>query len=126
MKVNLTDDSDSFIWHLTESGVFSVKSLYTDLMNGYTRFLHKYLWKIKVPLNIKIFMWFLHKKILLTKYNLAKRNWNGCKNVLFAVQRSLLSICFLNVPLLNLFGELCTSLSIYLLPLILRTCLVIG
>jgi hypothetical protein len=56
MKVNLTDDSDSFIWHLTESGIFSVKSLYTDLMNGHTRFLHKYLWKIKVPLRIKIFM----------------------------------------------------------------------
>jgi hypothetical protein len=72
MEVNLTDDSDSFIWHLTESGVFSVKSLYTDLMNGHTRFLHKYLWKIKVPPKIKIFMWFLHKKILLTKDNLAK------------------------------------------------------
>jgi hypothetical protein len=83
MEVNLTDDSDSFIWHLTESGVFSVKSLYTDLKNGHTRFLHKYLWKTKVPLNIKIFMWFLHKKVLPTKDNLAKRNWTGCKKMCF-------------------------------------------
>jgi hypothetical protein len=81
MEVNLTDDSDSFIWHLTESGVFSVKSFYTDLMNGHTRFLHTYLWKIKVPLKIKIFMWFLHKKVLLTKDNLAKRKWTGCKKM---------------------------------------------
>jgi hypothetical protein len=33
--------------------------MYANMMNGHTVFLCKYLWKIKVPLKIKIFMWFL-------------------------------------------------------------------
>jgi hypothetical protein len=33
--------------------------------------------KIKIALKIKIFMWFISKKVLLTRDNLAKRNWNG-------------------------------------------------
>ena len=49
-----------------------VKSMYAEKMNGHTPFLPKYIWKLKVPLKIKIFMWFLYKKIILTKYNLAK------------------------------------------------------
>jgi hypothetical protein len=62
IRVNLTEDPDVFVWNLTTNGVFSVKSMYTDMMNGHTVFLRKYLWKIKVPLKIKIFMWFLYKK----------------------------------------------------------------
>jgi hypothetical protein len=52
MSVHLTNETDKFIWNLTESGVYSVKSMYLDLMNGYTRFLRKYLWKIKIMLKI--------------------------------------------------------------------------
>ena len=83
MFIQLSQDDDSFTWKLTESGLFSVKSMYADLMNGHTRFLHKYLWKLKVPLKINIFMWFLHRKVLLTKDNLAKRNWTGCTKCVF-------------------------------------------
>jgi hypothetical protein len=78
MTVTLSAESDKFIWGLTDSGVFSVKSMYLDLMNGHTVYLQKYLWKLKIPLKIKIFMWFLSNKVLLTKDNLAKRKWNGC------------------------------------------------
>ena len=46
-------------------------------MNGHTIFLQTYLWKLKIPLKMKVFMWFLHKKVVLTKDNLAKRNWKG-------------------------------------------------
>jgi hypothetical protein len=59
MIVTLTSESDKFIWRLTDSGNFSVKSMYLDLMNGHSVYLRKYLWKIKIPLKIKIFMWFL-------------------------------------------------------------------
>jgi hypothetical protein len=44
-------------------------------MHEDTTYLQMYLWKFKVPLKIMIFMWLLHKKILLTKDNLLKRNW---------------------------------------------------
>ncbi|WVZ93022.1 hypothetical protein U9M48_039045 [Paspalum notatum var. saurae] len=39
--------------------------------------LDKKLWKLKLPLKIKIFVWFLTKGVFLTKDNLKKRNWNG-------------------------------------------------
>jgi hypothetical protein len=73
MTITLTSESDKFIWRLTDSGIFSVKSMYLDLMNGHIVYLMKYLWKLKIPLKIKIFMWFLSNKVLLTKDNLAKR-----------------------------------------------------
>ena len=75
MDINLNEENDEFVWDLTASGVFSVKSMYLDYLNGHTVFLRKYIWKMKVPLKIKIFMWFLHRKVILTKDNLRKRNW---------------------------------------------------
>jgi hypothetical protein len=78
MKITLSTEPDVFFWKLTDSGLFSVKSMYLDLMNGHTIFLRKYLWQLKILLKIKIFMWFLSNKMLLTKGNLAKRKWNGC------------------------------------------------
>jgi hypothetical protein len=75
MDINLSAQPDSFVWKLTTSGKFTVKSFYLDFMNDHRPFLRKYLWKIKVPLKIRIFMWFLHQQVLLTKDNLAKRNW---------------------------------------------------
>ena len=74
MLVQLSAEDDSFVWKLTDSGVFTVKSIYLNMMNGHTRFLRNYLWKVKIPLKIKIFMWFLNNKVLLTKDNLARRN----------------------------------------------------
>jgi hypothetical protein len=78
MLINRNEEPDRFTWTLTPSGVFSVKFLYADLMNDHTQYLQKYLWKMKVPLKIRIFMWFLHKKVILTKDNLKKRSWTGC------------------------------------------------
>ena len=37
----------------------------------------KHVWDVKVPLKIKVFMWFVHKQVILTKDNLIKRNWTG-------------------------------------------------
>ena len=36
-----------------------------------------------MPLKIKIFMWFLYRKEILTKDNLIKRRWAGCKKCVF-------------------------------------------
>ena len=55
----LTNEEDSFVWKLTSTGSFTVKSLYEELLNGHTVNLRKQIWKLKVPLKIKIFMWFL-------------------------------------------------------------------
>ena len=83
MRVTLVDEPDKFRWSLTLNGVFTVKSYYEDLLNGHTRYLRKYLWKLKIPLKIKIFLWFLNRKELLTKDNLVKRRWIGCMKCVF-------------------------------------------
>ena len=43
MMVQLNDELDRFVWNPTASGIFSVKSMYEDLMNVHTPFLRKYL-----------------------------------------------------------------------------------
>jgi hypothetical protein len=102
MGVTLTEEPDAFVWKLTTSGIFSVKSLYAHLMNGHTVFLRKYIWKIKVPLKIKIFMWFLYRKVILTKDNLAKRNWNGCKKCAFCDSDESINHLFFYCPFARL------------------------
>jgi hypothetical protein len=52
-------------------------------------------YKMKVPLKIKIFMWFLYKRVLLTKDNLAKRNWNGSKTCCFCNQMETIQHLFI-------------------------------
>ena len=44
---------------------------------------NRYLWKLKIPLKIKIFLWFLFNGVTLTKDNLAKRQWNGSTKCCF-------------------------------------------
>jgi hypothetical protein len=87
-----------FVWRLTTSGVFLVRSMYGDLMNGHTRFLRKYLCKQKIPLKIKIFVWFRNIKVLFTKDTLAKRNWNGCKKRWFCDSKETNDHLFLSCP----------------------------
>jgi hypothetical protein len=95
MSVQLSDEPDKFIWNLTTNGVFTVKSMYEDLINGHTTFLRKYLWRLKISLKIKIFMWFLNSKVLVTKDNLAKRNWHGCTKCCFCDSMEFVEHLFL-------------------------------
>ena len=72
MDVQLSQQSDQLCWKLTKNGVFSVKSMYLDVINSSVIPSSKHVWKVKVPLRIKVFMWFVHKQVIL-----AKRNWVG-------------------------------------------------
>ena len=57
--------------------LFSVKSMYRDIMQAVRLPEHSVLWKLRVPLKVKIFLWYLKKGVTLTKDNLLKRNWKG-------------------------------------------------
>jgi hypothetical protein len=102
MSVQLTNEPDRFKWRLTTSGVFSVKSLYADFLNDRTKYLQKYLWKMKVPLKIKIFMWFLHRKVILTKDNLLKRSWSGCPKCALCTSHEKVKHLFIRCPFANI------------------------
>jgi hypothetical protein len=106
MEVQLTPDQDSFKWNLTTSGVFSVKSMYLDFLNGHTKFLKRYIWKIKVPLKIRIFMWFLHRKVILIKDNLLKRNWHGNLTCVFCDKAESIQHLFFDCPVVKIVWRL--------------------
>ena len=53
MAANLSTQKDVFVWKLTDDGKFYIKSMYLDTMNDHLRYRHKYLWKLKMPLEIK-------------------------------------------------------------------------
>lgn len=57
-----------------------------------------HIWKIKVPLKIKVFMWFVHKGVILTKDNLAKRRWKGSQRCCFCNQGETIQHFFLHCP----------------------------
>jgi hypothetical protein len=52
------------------------------------------LWKLKIPLRIKVFGWYLRKGVILTKNNLAKRNWHGSRKYVFCHQDETIKYLF--------------------------------
>ena len=74
---------DKPTWILTAGRKFTVKSLYRDLIKSDVGFSKKFLWKTKVPTNIRFFLWLLARKSILTRDNLLKRGWKGDKNCVF-------------------------------------------
>jgi hypothetical protein len=77
LHVLLSADRDIFKWSLTKSGQFTIQFMYRSLINNGNVFHYKEIWKHKLSLKIKIFMWYLFKGVVLTKDNLAKCNWQG-------------------------------------------------
>ena len=59
--VQLVDGSDTFRWNLTNSESFTIRSFYLHLLDSQPSFRHKMVWKLKIPLKIKIFLWFFQR-----------------------------------------------------------------
>ncbi|WVZ96894.1 hypothetical protein U9M48_042474, partial [Paspalum notatum var. saurae] len=78
MNLALRAGRDKFIWGLNKTGVFTVRSMYKHLINNGI-IVSQEIWKTKIPLKTKIFMWYVKRGVLLTKDNLAKRNWKELK-----------------------------------------------
>jgi hypothetical protein len=74
-NVQLTNQRDRFVWGLYQNGAFSVKSMYRALLGVQAIPYNTLIWKLKLPLKIKVFMWYLYKGVILTKDNLARRQW---------------------------------------------------
>jgi hypothetical protein len=61
---------------------------------------------MKVPLKIKVFMWFLHQKVILTKDNLVKRNWAGNETCCFCDNKESIQHLFSECPLAQLIWRI--------------------
>jgi hypothetical protein len=88
--VRLNTNNDVFWWNLHQHGKFSVHSMYLTLITNGSIIRNTLIWRLKIPLKIKICMWYLQKEVVLIKDNLAKRNWNGGGiNVVFVIKMRL-------------------------------------
>jgi hypothetical protein len=79
-RVTLNNEPDKLIWKLTNSGEFSVKSLYLAMQCNKV-VPYKFMWKVKIPLRIKTFLWLMLKKSILTRDVMLQRGGKCEKNV---------------------------------------------
>jgi hypothetical protein len=100
LDVRLNEQTDTFSW--TKSKSFSVKAMYNDLVIGNAPHLNLVTWKAKIPLKIKIFLWYLWKGVILTKDNLAKRKWKGCTRCCFCSEQETIEHLFFECPMARL------------------------
>ncbi|MFB5604543.1 MAG: hypothetical protein ACE5RK_09090, partial [Candidatus Nitrosomaritimum aestuariumsis] len=78
----LNEREDVFRWGLNQNGIFKVRTMYNAMTTG-SIWSNRLLWKLKLPLKIKIFLWYLNKCVTLIKDNLVRRNWTGSTSCAF-------------------------------------------
>jgi mannosylglycoprotein endo-beta-mannosidase len=79
----LSNEKDRVKWVWEKSGAFSVKSMYNHLFRSERNDPKKALWKAKIPMKVKIFMWLVDANAILTKDILSRKNWQGDKRCFF-------------------------------------------
>jgi len=56
--VHLRNQRDRFVWGLHQNGLFLVNSMYRALLGAQALPFNTLIWKLKLPLKIKVFMWY--------------------------------------------------------------------
>lgn len=79
----LSHEKDTLKWCWDGKGLFSVNTMYSHLCSSVPRNPHAKLWKVKVPLKIKIFMWLIENESILTRDNLSPERMAGGQKVYF-------------------------------------------
>jgi len=77
---------------------FSVKSTYSHLCNIEASDPNKWIWKSKIPLKIKTFVWLTQQGAILTRDNLMKRNWHGDGSCNFCQEQETAMHLFFTCP----------------------------
>jgi hypothetical protein len=98
--------ADEFRWNPHTNGCFSVDSMYKALILPEIPVKNnKMIWKMKIPLKIKILGWSLHRGVILTKDNLVRRNWQGSRKCVFYHEDETIKHLFSIAGLLDLHGQ---------------------
>jgi hypothetical protein len=85
-------------WDWKKSGLFSVKSTYKFLYRYDYGHNSKRIWKAKIPLKIKIFLWLVEQNAILTKDSLSKRKWKGNSSCAFCTENETSNHLFFECP----------------------------
>uniref|UniRef100_A0A0A8Y3J5 Reverse transcriptase zinc-binding domain-containing protein n=1 Tax=Arundo donax TaxID=35708 RepID=A0A0A8Y3J5_ARUDO len=82
--LELVDEDDSLVWQYTSNGVYNVQSLYNIVnFRGIIPVYLPAVWKLNDPPRLHVFLWLLSKNRVLTRDNLAKRQFVNDKTCLF-------------------------------------------
>jgi hypothetical protein len=100
IDVQLHTRDDSFMWNLGKT--FTVSAMYNSLMGSTGIPVDCRTWKLRVPLKIKVFLWYLKEGVILTKDNLAKRQWKGCTKCCFCEANESIQHLFFECPMARL------------------------
>ena len=77
-QTSISDTEDKVRWALEKKGVFSTRSMYHFLSDrGVLNGRMQRLWKSKLPMKIKVFLWLAFQDRLPTGIVLKRRNWKG-------------------------------------------------
>jgi hypothetical protein len=76
LQAQLTTDVDQVKWALEPGGKFFVSSLYRKINQGPSLPQEKLIWKAKLPLKIKIFLWQMAKGKMPTNDQIQRRHGN--------------------------------------------------
>ena len=97
-SVALSSGRNTPRWKFMKSGKFTVKSLYEKLSSVGLDRTFKHLWKAKIPLKIKIWLWLIWHNVIATKDNMKKRNWVGDTTCSFCPANETISHLFFECP----------------------------
>jgi hypothetical protein len=97
--VRLDEEKDEHVWRWTLNKRFFAKSIYEHLTKDERAYAYKRIWKSKIPDKIKIFMWLLKQRVVLTKDNMLIRNWQGSLNCYFCGARESNDHLFFSFPI---------------------------
>jgi hypothetical protein len=92
---------------------FLVKNMYNDIVLRAGTPVNCWAWKAKIPLKIKIFLWYLKNGVVLTKDNLVKRCWKGCTKCCFCTEQETIQHLFFYCPMARLmWGCVCFAFGV--------------
>jgi hypothetical protein len=112
LTVALGVGADRPIWKFTKSRKFTVKSLYSKLSAVGVDRSFKQLWKARIPLKIKIWLWLIWHNAIATKDNMRKRNWDGNYTCSFCLVDESISHLFFHCPMATfLWSNVCQALG---------------
>jgi hypothetical protein len=83
-SVQLSPGTNEFRWNLHANENFSLDSMYKALILSEIPIENnKMIWKMKIPLKIIFFGWYLRRGVILIKDYLVRRNWQGSTKCVF-------------------------------------------
>jgi hypothetical protein len=105
-EIQLTGRRDTFIWPLQQNGKYTAHSMYRALVVPNILPHNHPIWKLKLPLKVKVFIWYLRKGVVLTKNNLAKRRWKGSLKCCYCNMDESIQHLFFNCPYARLVWKI--------------------